>query len=389
MQFEELVEKLVHRMQEGAFIQGTISQPRYKSTGLQKVKLKPVEIKKEVHIQFEYHYERILKHENIRVADIQPALKHLLEQFKQMQVEFTDEKAHIQLTKKFKVSWKGEKTAATKTVDLSHNRKKNYLLDDSTPYPFLIRLGVQSGDGKVKKQKYDKFRQINRFVEFIDDALVHLPKDRPVRILDFGSGKSYLTFALYHYLHIEKGLDIRVTGLDLKKEVIEECNTIAKDLGYEQLEFLVGDINDYNEETAVDMVVTLHACDVATDMALSRAVKWGAEVILSVPCCQHELFSQIQSPALDIMLQHGLIKERFSALATDSIRAELLTLVGYDAQLLEFIDMEHTPKNILIRGFRTGKKPSAEAVGKYEAFRDLLSAKPFLERELKEAGYLQ
>ncbi|WP_339253339.1 SAM-dependent methyltransferase [Sporosarcina sp. FSL W8-0480] len=388
MQFEELIQKLSTRMQEGAFIQGTISQPRYKSTGLQKVKLKPVELKKEVHIQFEYHYERILKHENVKIDDIQHTLQQLLEQFKQIQAEFTDEKVHIQLTKKFKVSWKSEKSATTKTVDLSHNRKKNYLLDESTPYPFLIRLGVQSSEGKVKKQKYDKFRQINRFVEFIDDALVHLPKDRPVRILDFGSGKSYLTFALYHYLHIEKGLDIRVTGLDLKKEVIEECNVIAKDLDYNQLEFLVGDINDYNEETAVDMVVTLHACDVATDMALARAVKWGAEVILSVPCCQHELFSQIQSPALDIMLQHGLIKERFSALATDSIRAELLTLVGYDAQLLEFIDMEHTPKNILIRAYKTGKKPAAVAVEKYEAFRDLLSAKPFLERELKESGYL-
>ncbi|MFC5602087.1 class I SAM-dependent methyltransferase [Sporosarcina koreensis] len=389
MQFEELVDEIDRRIQEGTFIYGTISQPRYKSAGLQKVKLKPVEIKKEVHIQFEYHYERILKHENIKIPDVQPVLRQLLEQFKQMQAEFTDEKVHIQLTKKFKVSWKGEKAASTKKVDLSHNRKKNYLLDDETPYPFLIRLGVQSAEGKVKKQKYDKFRQINRFVEFIDDALVHLPKDRPVRILDFGSGKSYLTFALYHYLHIEKGLDIRVTGLDLKKEVIEECNLIAKDLGYEQLEFLVGDINDYNEETSVDMVVTLHACDVATDMALARAVKWGAEVILSVPCCQHELFSQIQSPALDVMLQHGLIKERFSALATDSIRAELLTLVGYDAQLLEFIDMEHTPKNILIRAYKTGKKPSTESVGKYEAFRDLLNAKPFLERELKEAGYLQ
>ncbi|MFS0690738.1 SAM-dependent methyltransferase [Sporosarcina sp. 179-K 8C2 HS] len=389
MQFEELVEEIVQRIHEGTFIQGTISQPRYKSTGLQKVKLKPVEIKKEVHIQFEYHYERILKHENIKIPDIQPVLKQLLEQFKQMQGEFTDEKVHIQLTKKFKVSWKGEKTAKTKTVDLSHNRKKNYLLDDETPYPFLIRLGVQSPEGKVKKQKYDKFRQINRFVEFIDDALVHLPKDRPVRILDFGSGKSYLTFALYHYLHIEKGLDIRVTGLDLKKEVIEECNLIAKDLGYEQLEFLVGDINDYNEETSVDMVVTLHACDVATDMALARAVKWRAEVILSVPCCQHELFNQIQSPALDVMLQHGLIKERFSALATDSIRAELLKLVGYDAQLLEFIDMEHTPKNILIRAYKTGKKPASSSIAKYEAFRDMLNAKPFLERELKEAGYIQ
>lgn len=388
MQFEELVDELVSRFEEGSFIQGTISQPRYKSTGLVKVKVKPVKIKSDVHIQFEYHYERILKHENIKIENVRSVLQKQLEQFKQMQAEFTDENVHIQLTKKFKVSWKAEKTLTKKVADLSHNRKKNYLLDETTPYPFLIRLGVQSPEGKVKKQKYDKFRQINRFVEFIDDALTYLPKDRPVRILDFGSGKSYLTFALYHYLHIEKGLDIRVTGLDLKKEVIEECNLISKDLGYEELEFLVGDINDYNEETAVDMVVTLHACDVATDMALARAVKWRAKVILSVPCCQHELFSQIESPSLDVMLQHGLIKERFSALATDSIRAELLSLVGYDAQLLEFIDMEHTPKNILIRAYHTGKKPTAEKHAKYEAFRDLLSAKPFLESELLNAGIL-
>lgn len=387
MQFEELIDTLVQRFEEGSFIQATISQPRYKSAGLMKVKLKPVEIKNDVHIQFEYHYERILKHENVKLSDVRLALQQQLEQFKQMQAEFTDEKVHIQLTKKFKVSWKAEKTETKKVANLSHNRKKNYLLDDETPYPFLIRLGVQTPEGKVKKQKYDKFRQINRFVEYIDDALAHLPSDRPVRILDFGSGKSYLTFALYHYLHIEKGLDIRVTGLDLKKEVIEECNVIAKDLGYDQLEFLVGDINDYNEETAVDMVVTLHACDVATDMALARAVKWGAKVILSVPCCQHELFSQIESPALTIMLQHGLIKERFSALATDSIRAELLSLVGYDAQLLEFIDMEHTPKNILIRAYHSGKKASQEEITKYKAFRDLLSAEPFLEKELREAGH--
>lgn len=387
MQFEELINTLVQRFEEGAFIQATISQPRYKSAGLMKVKLKPVEIKNEIHIQFEYHYERILKHENVKLSDVRLALQQQLEQFKQMQAEFTDEKVHIQLTKKFKVSWKAEKTETKKAVNLSHNRKKNYLLDDETPYPFLIRLGVQTPEGKVKKQKYDKFRQINRFVEYIDDALAHLPSDRPVRILDFGSGKSYLTFALYHYLHVEKGLDIRVTGLDLKKEVIEECNMIARDLGYDQLEFLVGDINDYNEETAVDMVVTLHACDVATDMALARAVKWGAKVILSVPCCQHELFSQIESPALTIMLQHGLIKERFSALATDSIRAELLSLVGYDAQLLEFIDMEHTPKNILIRAYHSGKEANPDEIANYRAFRDLLNAKPFLEKELREVGH--
>lgn len=383
MQFEELVDELTLRMIDGTFIGGTISQARTKTDDLKRVKVKPVEIKGQLHIQFEYQYERVLNHENVMPEVLRPHLQQLLEQFRQVHAEFSAEKIHVQLTKKFKVMWKSEKALSEKVVDLSHNRKKNYLLDENTPYPFLVRLGVQTPDGKVKKQKHDKFRQINRFVEFIDDALAHLPKDRTVRILDFGSGKSYLTFALYHYLRIEKGLDIKVTGLDLKKEVIEECSLIAKDLGYDNLEFLVGDINDYNDETSVDMVVTLHACDVATDMALARAVKWGAKVILSVPCCQHELFSQVNSPALDVMLQHGLIKERFAALATDSIRAELLSLVGYEAQLLEFIDMEHTPKNILIRAYKTGREASTEEITRYTEFRHLLKADPFLEKELK------
>ncbi|MBE1552959.1 class I SAM-dependent methyltransferase [Sporosarcina limicola] len=384
MQFEELVDELTRRMMDGSFISGTVSQPRTKTDEVKRVKVKPVELKGELHIQFEYQFERVLKHENVTADEVHGKLEELLERFRQVNSEFTDEKVHIQLSKKRKVMWKSDKVQSRKVADLSHNRKKNYLLDEFTPYPFLVRLGVQTPDGKVKKQKHDKFRQINRFVEFIDDSLAHLPTDRPVRILDFGSGKSYLTFALYHYLRIEKGLDIRVTGLDLKKEVIEECSVIAQDLDYENLEFLVGDINDYNDETSVDMVVTLHACDVATDMALARAVKWGAKVILSVPCCQHELFNQIKSPALDVMLQHGLIKERFAALATDSIRAELLSLVGYETQLLEFIDMEHTPKNILIRAYYTGQEPSAADFTRYNEFRNLLNAEPFLEGELKD-----
>lgn len=382
MNFDQLLIDLPKQLSSGLFITGTISQPRQKSDELKRIKLKPVELRGELHIQFEYQYERVLNHENISLDQLHDKLKEVLERFRQVHAEFSNEVVHIQLSKKFKVLWKSEQTATEKVADLSHNRQKNYLLDEKIAHPFLVRLGVQTPEGKVKKQHHDKFRQINRFVEFIDDSLAYLPTDRTIRILDFGSGKSYLTFALYHYLHIEKGLDIKVTGLDLKKEVIEECSAIAKDLNYEHLEFLVGDINDYNEETAVDMVVTLHACDVATDMALGRAVKWGAKVILSVPCCQHELFSQIDSPALDVMLQHGLMKERFSALATDAIRAELLSMVGYEAQLLEFIDMEHTPKNILIRAYQTGHKPTTAQQLRYKEFRNLLNAKPFLEKEL-------
>ena len=382
MEFEELLTKLSEVLTDGSFISGTISQPRMKSDELKRVRMKPVELRGELHIQFEYQFERVLNHENITLDELHGKLKELLERFRQVHAEFSDEKIHVQISKKFKVMWKSEQTESVKVVDLSHNRQKNYLLDENIPHPFLVRLGVQTPEGKVRNQHQDKFRQINRFVEFIDDSLDHLPKDRTIRILDFGSGKSYLTFALYHYLRIEKGLDIKVTGLDLKKEVIEECSTIAKDLGYDDLEFLVGDINDYNEETSVDMVVTLHACDIATHMALARAVRWGAKVILSVPCCQHELFSQIKSPALDLMLQHGLIKERFSALATDSIRAELLSLVGYEAQLLEFIDIEHTPKNVLIRAYHTGRKPSDDEFTRYQEFKTLLNANPYLEKEL-------
>lgn len=384
MEFEQMKAQLASLLNEKALIQATISQPRQKSNELKRVKLKPIELRGQYMVQLEYQYERILKHENMALEALSPKLDDLFEQFRQAHAEFTSETVQIQLSKKNKVLWKSTKPEQLKQVNLSHNRKKHYLLDDSKAYPFLIRLGVQTEDGNVKKQKYDKFKQINRFVEFIDDSLAHLPKDRQIRILDFGSGKSYLTFALYHYLKVEKGLNIRVTGLDLKKEVIEECNEIARDLQYDDLEFLVGDINDYNDESAVDMVVTLHACDVATDMALARAVKWGAKVILSVPCCQHELNRQLNTPALSIMTQHGLVKERFAALATDAIRAEILSLVGYDAQLLEFIDMENTPKNILIRAYFTGKKPTEEQRLKYDAFVQFLQAKPFLQQELRD-----
>ncbi|MFF5996206.1 SAM-dependent methyltransferase [Lysinibacillus sp. KU-BSD001] len=386
MDFEQMKIQFLALLHEKTLVNATISQPRQKSNELKRVKLKPIELRGVYTIQLEYQYERILKHENVPLEQFMTYFDTLLEEFRQIHAQFTNQSVQVQLSKKNKVLWKSDQQTSAKEVNLSHNRKKQYLLDDSTPYPFLIRLGVQTADGKVKKQKYDKFKQINRFVEFIDDSLHYLPKDRTIRILDFGSGKSYLTFALYHYLKVEKGFNIRVTGLDLKKEVIEECNHIAADLEYDDLEFLVGDINDYNDETSVDMVVTLHACDVATDMALARAVKWGAKVILSVPCCQHELNRQLHTPALEVMLQHGLIRERFASLATDSIRAELLSLVGYDTQLLEFIDMEHTPKNVLIRAYYTGKKPSEEQRIRYQAFVQLLNAKPFLENEL--AAYL-
>ena len=383
MEYTALQERLRDIIQSNQLVSATISQPRQKSSDLRRIKLKPVLLKNAYHIQFEYQYERVMNHKNMTPDEAVMELNELLESFRQGQFQLKESDLQFQLSKKFKVTFK-ERSTAKKEASLSHNREKQYVLPVDEPVPFLIRLGIQSQDGKVKRQKYDKFKQINRFLEFIEDSLKHLPTDRTVRILDFGSGKSYLTFALYHFLHEMKGYDVHITGLDLKKEVIEECAGIAKDLGYERLEFLVGDINEYEGESAVDMVVTLHACDVATDMALARAVRWGAKVILSVPCCQKELNRQLNAPSLELMLQHGLIKERFASLATDSIRAELLGLVGYDTQLLEFIDLEHTPKNIMIRAYLTNRQATAEAKERYLAFKQLLQADPFLERELSD-----
>ena len=216
--------------------------------------------------------------------------------------------------------------------------------------------------GSIVSSRYDKFRQINRFLEFIEDILPRLPKDREITILDFGCGKSYLTFAMYYYLRELKGYEVQIVGLDLKEDVIRHCSRLVEEYGYEKLHFYKGNIADYEGVTSVDMVVTLHACDTATDYALAKAVEWGAQVILSVPCCQHELNRQIANQLLQPVLKYGILRERISALLTDGIRANLLEEAGYDTQILEFIDMEHTPKNLLIRAVHTGKKRDGEAL---------------------------
>ena len=254
-------------------------------------------------------------------------------------------KIHVLVSKKGKVTiQKKQQTGCVKEVDLSHNRSKRYILEEGTTVPFLQDLGVMTAEGKIVRTKFDKFRQINRFLEFIEDILPQLDRDKEVTILDFGCGKSYLTFAMYYYLHELKQIDVRIIGLDLKKEVIRHCNELSEKYGYKKLKFLEGNIADYTGVNEVDMVVTLHACDTATDFALAKAVGWNAKVILSVPCCQHELNRQIKNETLAPILKYGLIKERLAALVTDAMRAEYLEGQGYDAQILEFIDMEHTPK---------------------------------------------
>ena len=242
-----------------------------------------------------------------------------------------------------------------------------------------------TADGKIVRTKTDKFRQINRFLEFIEDILPRLDRDRELTIIDFGCGKSYLTFAMYYYLHELKGYNIRITGLDLKKEVIRDCSRLAEKYGYEKLRFLEGDIAEYEGTDSADMVVTLHACDTATDYALAKAVGWGAEVILSVPCCQHELNRQIANEDLAPVMGYGLLKERFAAIVTDGLRAKYLEREGYETQLLEFIDMEHTPKNVLIRAVKNEERneKAAKEILKCE---ELLGVKPTLGVLLADKG---
>ncbi|GIP34039.1 SAM-dependent methyltransferase [Paenibacillus sp. J2TS4] len=370
-----------------ALLQATLSNRRSKVSGQSdKVKIKPVLIKGEHKYQFTYQMGQKVIHENIDPDQAAKQLADLLsEQFKQGLWQAKGADYQILVNKKGKATVL-KRQATKQAVELSHNRKKRYLLEEGTPVPFLAELGVMNGSGKVHAAKYDKFRQINRFLEMIDDVVNELPKDRPLTVIDFGCGKSYLTFAMYHYLvHIRK-LDIRAIGLDLKEDVITHCSALAERLDYKNLKFYVGDIGQYNEVSQVDMVVTLHACDTATDAALEKAVRWGAKVILSVPCCQHELFTQIDSPVLAPMLNHGIIKERLSALATDSARARLLELVGYKTQIVEFIDMEHTPKNLLIRAVRqsVSHEQIAKLAASYREFTQFLHVTPYLEKALKE-----
>jgi SAM-dependent methyltransferase len=311
------------------------------------------------------------------------------DEFKQALLQAKNADYQILANKPTKASiLKKHASKSSAPLEQNHNRKKNYVLIDGEVVPFLVELGVMNAQGKVLAAKYDKFKQINRFLEMVDDVTPHLERKKRLEIIDFGCGKSYLTFALYHYLVNIQQLDVRMTGLDLKDDVIAACRALAAKLGYDNLVFRLGDINDYTQTEQVDMVVTLHACDTATDAALEKAVRWDAAVILSVPCCQHELYGQIKNEALTPMLQHGIIKERFAALATDSLRAQLLDLMGYKTQIIEFIDIENTPKNLLIRAVKqtdaANETPTVESIREYLAFKKLLNAKPYLEKALAD-----
>ncbi len=368
-----LVEKIIKSQ---SLIEATLSNIRIKDKYI-KVVLKPINLKNNLCYQFNFYYDKKVTHQNLDELNTIIKLNELLSEFKQIVLFTKKADIHILISKKFKVNILNKKPTKQLTT-LEHNRTKKYLIEE-TPVDFLIELGIMSKEGKVFAKKYDKFKQINRFLEMIEDITPNLKKDKELTIIDFGCGKSYLTFAIYYYLKL-KGFDINIIGLDLKEDVINNCNLFVKKLGWNKLNFFVGDIAGYLPKNDIDMVVTLHACDTATDFAIEKAIEWNAEVILSVPCCQHELNSQIKNEILNPMLKYGLLKERFSALATDAIRANILEISGYTVQILEFIDMEHTPKNILIRAVKDKKYNNEQKLKDYIIFKEFLNANLYLDK---------
>ncbi len=358
----ENIKSTINELVNESLIQAILSNAKNPDKA-SKVKLRPVRLKDELYIQETLYVGTKVLHSNLTAAEAAEKIVYYMEQdFKQALIQTETAECTILVSKKGKATIKTKKKSAAK-VDLSHNRQKQYILEEGQKIPFLIDLSIMNLEGKVVKAKYDKFRQINKYLEFIRDILPKLPTGRTIRIIDFGCGKSYLTFAMYYYLHDMQGLPIEVIGLDLKTDVIKHCNELAERYEFTHLRFEMGDIAQFEGTDSVDMVVTLHACDTATDYAIEKAVKWGASVILTVPCCQHEVNKQIQSDFLKPVLKYGLLKERMSALLTDAIRANMLEELGYDTQVLEFIDMEHTPKNILIRATKkSGMRAKGNAV---------------------------
>lgn len=334
-----------------------ISNPRSKE-GCAKVMIRPVVIKRDLMFQEARYEGKQVFHNNLLGEEtVQLVYRYIMEDFKRGLIETKEHKIDIMVSKKGKITIKKNKKeeGEAREQDFSHNRTKQYILKEGIPVPFLIDLGIQTRSGQIVKAKYDKFRQINRFLELIRDVLPTLLNKDEIRIIDFGCGKSYLTFAMYYYFHELLKLNVMMVGLDLKEDVIYNCNLLAQEYGYDKLHFIQGDIADYQVKERADMVVSLHACDTATDYALHKALNWGAEVILAVPCCQHEVNMKLKHTRCHSVLKYGLIKERMSALLTDAVRANLLEELGYEVQIIEFIDMEHTPKNIMIRAIKTDK----------------------------------
>jgi len=349
---EQIKEILKNILDEKKLVKMVFGSPRKKTIPYYKIIIHPILIKEQFYYQVEYHYTDKVIHENLNPEDlILLCCDFMLRDFKQLNIYTINEDIQI-LASNPNDPKVLKSNPSQKKVDLNHNRKKQYIIPDNEPCDFLVRLGVTDYAGKVFQKHYSKFRQINRFLEIVDDSFESLDTSKIIKVIDFGCGKAYLTFALYHYLRVIKGLDVEIIGLDLKEDVIEFCNKIAQELKFDKLKFLIGDIKDYASDKA-DMVVTLHACDTATDFALINAVRWQSQIILSVPCCQHELFNQIKETLHAPLFKHGILKDRFTEILTDGIRGLKLEAAGYDVKMIEFTTLEHTSKNIMIKAVKS------------------------------------
>ena len=382
----EIISEILTHITNNNINKITFSNIRNKELELDKVIGKLVSIKNNINLQLEYRYRRIIKHTNIVTSDfsnIETTIQELFELAKDINIVTINENINIKISKKFKISV-NRKTTVSKAISFDHNKKKEYFLDEKKKYTFLIELGIQNNDWKIIKSKYNKFKQINKYLEFIKQATTQLDSSKQITILDFGSGKSYLTFSAYYYLTKVLNLNVKIIGIDLKKEVIEHCNDIADKLNFTNLSFIYGDVIDYENKDEIDMVISLHACNTATDIAILKALGWKAKVFFAVPCCQKEVNGQLKADFMPFMLKHGIIKEKFSTLLTDSVRSDVLEAFGYKSDIVEFISAENTPKNQLIRAYKTTNDINKNILSNLEQFLSSLNVKMFLLDEVKK-----
>ncbi len=375
------IETLIQQVIEDQILISAVFSSPILSSDARKIVLRPIKIKDRMEYQLTFTENQKAFHQNLDTLACSELFKSLLKKYKQILVQtvngdyqfLTNKKGHVAMIKN---------PPSKAQQNLVHNRSKNYMIQEGEPVPFLIHLEVMNSNGRVFPQKQNKFRQINRFLEMVVDIIPHLPKSRRIRVVDFGCGKGYLTFALFHLLRKMEKLDVEVIGVDLKKDVMENSQRIVESLGdQDRFKFIVGDINQA-DLASIDLMVALHACDIATDAALEKAILWNCSVILCAPCCQHELSKQIKNETLKPLLKHGILKERFASLVTDAARAQLLEAMGYQTQLLEFVDLEHTPKNLLIRAVRAQGKPDLTIWEDYIAFKQMLGIYPSLEKRI-------
>ena len=378
------MKQYLEEMIQAQIVRAIFSNPQ-QDCKYRKVTIRPVEIKNEIYYQVETFEEEKVFHKNIKEKELLKEMLYLSDRFKQIDTDTLTYSYHVKVSKKGKIFF--NKKEETHKRDLAHNRKKQYLLEEGIMIPVLVDLGVMTSEGKVIKSKYDKYRQINRFIEMVDDAVQEVLLDE-YHIVDFGCGKSYLTFVLYHYLVNILNKKVSIHGIDLKEEVIEECNELARKYHYDNLTFFAMDINDYKSEIPVDLVISLHACDIATDLAIYKGIAWDAKIMLNVPCCQHEINQQMHSDNDTLITRYGLIQERVSALMTDALRANLIGACGYEVQLLEFIELEHSPKNILIRSIKKKQANKEKLLMEVKRMLDEYHLNPYLYQLLEEAKYV-